>query len=401
MSKNIDLTPRLFEAQERFDRLYDSTLKRFGNQCLDLSYANSYDGPVAVVLEALENALKDRRDLSFQYTPYGGRTLTRRRIASALREQFDLDFHFRDIVLTPGAMAALNIVFRTLITNARHEIIVLTPCWLDYPLYLKNLGIRAVYVPLSSSKHLDLEKISQAMNSSTRAIVFSHPGCPTGVVLSKQELDELSIILNEAQQRHNSSIYVISDEVHRNVLWSREPFHSPMMSYDRCLSIYSFGKALFLQGQRIGYICVSPRMNDNNELRVQLVRNARAMGFCTPTNLMQRAVCDLLDYQCPVDAVARKQKLVRRYLSEYGYEVCAGQASFFVYVKSPIPDEITFVELLAEEGVLVLPSSLFHESGYFRISLTARTPDIEAHLSTFQTILSSEEIKGAAITAQN
>ena len=65
MSKSIDLTLRLFEAQERFDRLYDSTLKRFGNRFLDLSYANSYDGPAPVVLEAMENALKGKRDLSF------------------------------------------------------------------------------------------------------------------------------------------------------------------------------------------------------------------------------------------------------------------------------------------------------------------------------------------------
>ena len=85
MSKSIDLTLKLFEVQERFDRLYDSTLKRFGNKFLDLSYANAYDGPTPVVLEAMEKALRDKRDLSFQYTPYGGSTLTRRRIATALR----------------------------------------------------------------------------------------------------------------------------------------------------------------------------------------------------------------------------------------------------------------------------------------------------------------------------
>jgi aspartate aminotransferase len=142
-------------------------------------------------------------------------------------------------------------------------------------------------------------------------------------------------------------------------------------------------------------------MKENDELRVQLVRNARAMGFCTPTNLMQRAVCDLLDYKCPGEIVAGRQKLVRDYLSEYGYEVCAAQATFFVYVKSPIPDEFAFVELLAAQGVMVLPSSLFHESGYFRISVTARTSDIEEHMPKFQTVLNSEKITNAAVTAQN
>ena len=67
----------------------------------------------------------------------------------------------------------------------------------------------------------------------------------------------------------------------------------------------------------------------------------------------------------------------------YGYRVCEGEATFFVYVESPEHDDFVFTGRLAERGVLVLPSSVFHEPGWFRISLTARSDALEAGLSAF------------------
>lgn len=66
------------EPQERFERLAATTSRRFGRKFLDLSYANPYDGKYEQALRALELAVRDDRDLSFQHTPYGGRTIARR-----------------------------------------------------------------------------------------------------------------------------------------------------------------------------------------------------------------------------------------------------------------------------------------------------------------------------------
>jgi len=60
--------------------------------------------------------------------------------------------------------------------------------------------------------------------------------------------------LTDAERRFGTTIYLISDEVHRRLAWSGSAFHSPLLSYPRSLSVYSFGKALALQGQRIGYV---------------------------------------------------------------------------------------------------------------------------------------------------
>jgi len=78
---------------------------------------------------------------------------------------------------------------------------------------------------------------------------------------------------------------------------------------------------------------------------------------------------------------------VRTALTGYGYEVCKAEATFFVYARSPIPDDFKFAELLASRGVLVVPSTLFHETGYFRISLTARPASVAEGLPAFARVL--------------
>ncbi|MGO8013179.1 aminotransferase class I/II-fold pyridoxal phosphate-dependent enzyme, partial [Rhizobium ruizarguesonis] len=73
-----------------------------------------------------------------------------------MAQRFALPFDFRDVFLTAGAMPAINTVSRALF-DPGDEVIVLTPAWQDYPLYLRNLGVPARLVPLQQDKHLDLD----------------------------------------------------------------------------------------------------------------------------------------------------------------------------------------------------------------------------------------------------
>ena len=372
----------LLQPQERLDRLIAAAFRRLGPRLVDLSYANPYDGPAAEVLDVLKRVAGERTGLSLQYTPYGGRTATRRAVAASLSAACRLMFQYRDVILTSGAMSAVNVVARALF-GPQDEVIVLTPAWQDYPLYLTNLNIPFRFVPLAPDKHLDLDAVGAALGPGTRGLLFSQPCCPTGVLYSEDELGRLSALLSQAESRFGTSIYLVSDEVHRQLIWSRRAFHSPLQSYPRSVSLYSFGKALSLQGQRIGYVAVSPRMPENEEIRTALERCVRLMGFGSPASLMQYVICDLLDYEPVLDSLAARQVFVRRTLTGYGYDVCEGDASFYVYVKSPLQDDFRFAELLASLGVLVVPSTLFHDPGYVRLSLTARFDAIAAALPAF------------------
>src|SRR4051794_16872798 len=98
----------LLEPLERFESIRRHAVK-LGPRLADLSYANPYGGPQAAARATIRTALDDERSLDLQYTPFGGQTLSRRAVADHLRSVTGQAFTFSDIVLTPGAMAALQL----------------------------------------------------------------------------------------------------------------------------------------------------------------------------------------------------------------------------------------------------------------------------------------------------
>lgn len=371
--------------QERFEDLRRTTLTRFGADFCDLAYANPYDGPSAEVRSALRATLDDSRTLDLQYTPYGGAPLPRRIIAQNLRRSHAAPFRWRHVVLTPGAMAAINVLFRSLQTQRDDdEVIVVTPCWLDYPLYLANLGITARMVPLQpKSFSLDLEAIAKAVNPATRALILSQPCNPTGRVYAEQELRQLAKLLEDSEAQP----VLISDECHRDIIF-KPGFHSPSSFYDRTCVVYSFGKSLFLQGQRIGYVAVSPSFPDALEYAHELEQWCRVMGFCTPTALMQRALPALMKIGHDWHAIENRRGLVLRAFADHGLEIVTSEGGLFVYCPAGDVDDMAQLERLANRGVLVLPSSVFHHQGYLRIALTASDAAVEHALEHLVAVIS-------------
>jgi aspartate aminotransferase len=375
----------LLLLQERFDCMYEMWSRRNAGRLCDLSYANAYDGPDPAVITAIKQALESTRSRDLQYTPYGGSTTTRRLIADRLRETHAEPFSWRDVILTPGAMAALNVVFRALKTGGRDEVVVLTPCWMDYPLYLVQLGLIPVLVPLNRETfRLDFDAIDHALNADTRALVFSQPANPTGIVYGDDELLRLAQLLRRRYPGSSEPPVIISDECHREIVYSPDPPVSPSRHYDSTIIVYSFGKALLMQGQRIGYVAIAPRLRHRDDFQRAAERNCRMMGFCSPTALMQLAVQKLLAYRPDLARFAGRRDRIIRGLRTCGYKVVDSQASFFVYVTSPEPDDFEFAKRLAIQGVIVTPGSLFHDPGHFRISITASDDMIDRALPVFE-----------------
>jgi len=366
-------------AQERYERLQEAVQRGAGLSLCDLGYANAYGGPPTSVIESIQECLKNDRALDLQYTPYGGATITRRLVAERLSQSHSLRFGWRSVIMTPGAMAAINLLFRALRTDRPvDEVIVVVPSWFDYPLYLANLGLRPVFVPLDpQTLRLDVGRIADAISPATRAIIFSQPANPTGLIYSPEELAALAEAL---AARPDNRILLISDECHRDTIFQGCQFTSPSQYYDNTCIVYSFGKRFRMQGQRIGYVAVSPRMPEHATFGRRLERLCRVTGFCTPTALMQLAVRRLLTLEVDISISERRRNLVIGRLRDAGYHLQPSQGTFFLYPRSPIQDDFTFVELLAQRGVLVLPAALFHHSGYFRMALTAPDAHIERAL---------------------
>jgi aspartate aminotransferase len=359
----------LLEPLERFESIRRKTV-RLGDRLCDLSYANPYGGIEEDAKTAIAEALHNERLLSLQYSPFGGQTLVRRAVADALRETHRLPFTFEDIVLTPGAMAALHLALRV-VGEPGDEVVIPVPCWLDFPLYARFVGLNPVTVPLAEHTFdLDVAALEGAMSERTCAVLFSHPANPTGRNYAPSSLERLRAAIQRTETRWGAKVTLIADETHRDFTGPGQ-YASTAAFFDRSLIVYSFGKYHFMQGQRLGYVATSPRHPERERVSSEMVRWTRVTGVATPTSLMQRALPRLLELRYEHAWVDEwRQRLVGE-LSAAEYSVVRPDATLFIYVRTPTGyRDFDFIEELASAGVLALPAPVFHHAGYFRLSLT-------------------------------
>jgi hypothetical protein len=90
--------------------------------------------------------------------------------------------------------------------------------------------------------------------------------------------------------------------------------------------------------------------------------------------------------ECTIDVLAyqHKRDLLLDALTRIGYEVTKPDGTFYLFPKSPIPDDIAFIRMLLDEGVLAVPGSGFGRSGYFRLSLTVPLDTVQRSISGFE-----------------
>ena len=376
----------LLRPLERFEAIRRRVVV-LGDRLCDLSYGNPYAGTEEATRAVLREALDARRLLDLQYSPVGGHTIPRRAVADRLAETHSLPFKFGDVLLTPGATAALHVALRAAGAPG-DEVIVPVPCWLDYPVYARHLGLTPVPVPLAEGTfELDVQAIADAVTQRTCAVLLSHPANPTGRCYGASELATLREALEYVQRAAGRPITLIADEVHRDFL-PPGTYRTAAATWPRTLITYSFGKYHFLQGQRLGYVAVSPRHPERGEVAAELTRWIRIMGFMGPTALMQRAIPGLLGLRHDFTPMQAWRARYSAELSVAGYDVVPGDGTFFLYVRTPgregIPefDDFAFVDQLARTGVLALPAPVFHHRGYFRLSLTGADSMLERALAT-------------------
>jgi aspartate aminotransferase len=102
---------------------------------------------------------------------------------------------------------------------------------------------------------------------------------------------------------------------------------------------------------------------------------------------MQYALPELEKVSIDIGHLEAKRDRIVAALRDMGYEANVPEGTFYVLVRSPVPDDGAFCNLLAERDVFVLPGHTFELPGYFRISLTANDAMIERALPGFASAL--------------
>jgi aspartate aminotransferase len=286
--------------------------------------------------------------------------------------------------MTNGGFAALAVAFRAILEPG-DEVVFLSPPWFFYELLIRAAGGVPVGVPLTPPVFdLDEAAISAAITPRTRALLVNTPHNPSGRVYPLQDLRFLASLLDERARRFGRPIYLVSDEPYNRIVFDGRPFHSPAEIYPNTITTYSYGKTLLSPGMRIGYLAAPPTMPDREALRERVLVAQLATGYSFPNALLQHAIEDLDRLSIDVAALERRRDRLVGALRGMGYETTLPEGTFYVMARSPIDDDVAFGQLLAEDGILVLPGDVVEAPGWFRISLTATDEMVERSLAGFE-----------------
>ena len=348
----------------------------------NFAFGNPNEMPLPGYVSALHEHLDPRSPDWFAYKM--SEPKSQRAVARSLTARTGLEWDPADVAMTNGGFAALAVALRTIVEPG-DEVIFLSPPWFFYEILILAAGAVPVRVPLTPPTFdLDLPEIAAAVTPKTRAVLINTPHNPSGRIYPPADLQAFAETLRTASDGIGRPIFLISDEPYNRIVFDGRPFHSPAESYPNTLITYSYGKTLLAPGMRIGYLTVPPAMPDRVALRDRILLAQIASGYAFPNADLQHAIEDLERLSIDIQSLERRRDRMGAILDELGYEHTMPEGTFYIMARAPIDDDQVFAEVLADDGVVVLPGGVVEVPGWFRISLTASDEMVERSIEGFR-----------------
>jgi aspartate aminotransferase len=358
--------------------------KEHGSQnVFDFSLGNPNLDPVKTVKDAMVAAAKDDNSGVHGYMPNAGLPAMRSAVARKIREDEGIDLSENHVVMTVGAGGALNVIFKTIL-NPGDEVIVPKPFFVEYTFYADNHGGKIVLAPTLEDFSLDLAAIESAITPKTAAVLINSPNNPTGKVYSASDIRALGKLLEEKSSKIGRHIVLISDEPYRGITYDGAVVPSILKAYANSMVATSFSKDLSIPGERLGYIAMNPNVSQPAATMDGLVLSNRILGFVNAPALMQRAVRGVLRDVVDVSVYKRRRDRLYQALTGFGYQCVKPEGAFYLFPKSPLPDDVEFVARLQKKLVLTVPGTGFGGPGHFRIAYCVSDETIEGSLKGFE-----------------
>ena len=363
---------------------------------LDFALGNPSVPPPARVNEVIMEVLSgEKRDAVHAYTSASGDLEVRNAIAASLNRRFDAGCHGSDLFLTCGAAPALCACFKGLYCSG-DKFMVITPYFTEYKIFIQGAGAEVVEVPAEQDTfRLDIPAIEAALDPHVKGIVINSPNNPSGVVYPRENLESLGELLRRKGREYGAPIYLISDEPYREIVYDGVEAPWVPHCYKNTLVCYSYSKSLSLPGERIGYVLVSPSMEDHNMVYQAVAGAGRAVGHINAPSLFQQvaAACDGMTSDLTAYTVNRN--LLYDNLTALGFQCVKPDGTFYLLVKSPEPDAAAFSQKAKELDLLFPDAGSFACPGYARIAYCVPTGRVEQSIPRFRELARLYGLKGS------
>jgi aspartate aminotransferase len=333
----------------------------------DFSLGNPNLEPPEAFNQALRTVMAESAPMTHGYMPNVGYLHVRKAIAEYLVKEQHPDISADDIIMTCGAAGALNVILKAIL-DPGDEVITPAPFFVEYRFYADNHGGTLKVVPTHPDFSLDIGAVSAAISDRTKAVLINSPNNPTGQVYSESSLKELGDLLDRKSRQLGRTIYLLSDEPYRKIVYDGVTVPSIFACYNDSIVATSYSKDLSIAGERLGFIAVHPRANYKSDLLHGMALTNRILGFVNAPALMQRAVALVQGVSVDVSVYAKKRDLLCDGMADAGYEFIRPPGAFYLFPQTPVADDVEFVKALQQELILAVPGSGFGGPGHFRLS---------------------------------
>lgn len=320
------------------------------------------------------------------YMPQAGYPHVCVAIADYLTQEQGVAISCDEIVMTCGAAGALNVIFKALL-DPGDEVLTPAPCFVEYRFYVDNHGGLLKMVATRPDFSLDIAALGHAITAKTKVVLINSPNNPTGRIYDQAGLDALGKLIEARSREFGRTIYLVSDEPYRKIVFDDTIVPSIFQSYAQSIIATSYSKDLSIPGERIGFAAVNPAAAHKKAVMAGMALTNRILGFVNAPALMQRVVSCMQGMRVDIGAYQRKRDLLCSGLADAGYDFITPQGAFYLFPRSPIPDDVAFVKALQEELILVVPGSGFAGPGHFRIAFCVEDRVIVNALPGFKRVM--------------
>ena len=324
------------------------------------------------------------------YTPNAGIPALREAVAQSYQER-GLHYKPEEILIGSGAISVLCLAC-TAILDIGDEVLLPDPGWANYSGLITQVG--AVPVPVRVKEEngfmYDVEDLRAAITPKTKMILINSPSNPTGGVASAENLRQIADLVKE------KDLYVLTDEIYHELLWSDEPYTS-IASFsgmkERTLIVDGFSKKYAMTGFRLGY-GAGPE-----EVIATMTKLLENVLSSVNEGIQWGGVAALTGDQSPVEEMKeqyrRRRQIIVEGLNAIDRISClAPMGAFYAFPnisQTGLSSRDFAIRLLKEKHTVVVPGTGFGEGGegFVRISYATSEENIREGLKRIAEFVAS------------
>lgn len=315
------------------------------------------DVPVPVVQGAKEGIDSGKNT----YTSAYGNYKLRAAIAKKQNDFYAQGVGVDNILVSLGATGAFYATAMSLL-NEGDEVILFEPYYGYHVETLKSIGCKIRYIRTSPPAYeIDFEDLKSQISENTKAILICNPSNPSGKVYTRQELENLSDIINQ------NDLFLFSDEMYEHFVYDGLEFVSALSIEslkESTVVISGFSKIYSITGWRLGYAITQKNVIDAASVFNDLVY------VCPPAPLQHGILKGLnelpMSYYTDVAKAhqAKRDKFIKA-LNDVGLSAEYVKGAYYVLADisklEGEDDKQKVITLLEKTGIAAVPARAFYQ----------------------------------------